>query len=84
MSNTNETISIRPPMPVCCALLYAGRIPGPSHSLGSCSRCAHDVSVNTRITTRALDAGIEVLLVCVDCWTGADQAIALSYRDVMK
>jgi hypothetical protein len=30
------------------------------------------------------DVGIKVLLVCVDCWTGADQAIVLSYRDMTK
>ena len=87
MSNTDETISIRPPLPVCCALLYTHRQPGPSHHLGSCSRCGRDVSVNTRMNTSMLDDGIEVRLprlVCVDCWTGADQAIVLSYRDVTK
>jgi hypothetical protein len=36
------------------------------------------------MNTSMIDAGIEVRLVCVDCWTGADQAIVLSYRYVMK
>ena len=69
---------------MCCALLAVGRQPGPSHHRATCSRCCRDVSVNTRVNTRALDAGIEVLLVCVDCWTGTDQAIVLSYRDMIK
>jgi len=84
MSNTDETISIRPPLPVCCALLAVGRQPGPSHHRGSCSRCGRDVSVNTRVNTSMLYVGIEVRLVCVDCWTGADQAIVLSYRDLIR
>lgn len=84
MSNTNEPISIHPPLPVCCALMIGGRPPGPSHHRGSCSRCGRDVSVNTRVNTSTLDVGIESVPVCVDCWTGADQAIVLSYRDVMK
>ncbi len=84
MSHTDETISIRLPFPACCALLVADRRPGPSHHPGCCSRCGRDVSVNTRVNKSMLDAGIEVRLVCVDCWTGADQAIVLSYRDMMK
>ncbi len=84
MSNKDDTISIRPPLPVCCALLAVGRQPGPSHHRATCSRCGRDVSVNTRVNTSMLDAGIDVRLVCVDCWTGADQAIVLSYRDLRR
>jgi hypothetical protein len=84
MSNTDEPISIRPPLPICCALLHAGRMPGPSHHRATCSRCCRDVSVNTRVNIRAIDAGVQVMILCVNCWTGADQAIALSYRDMMK
>ena len=83
MGYTDETISIRQPLPVVCGLLD-GRQPGPSYHRAACSRCGRDVSVNTRINTSILDAGIEVLLVCLDCWTGADQAIVLTHRKILK
>ena len=47
MSNTDEPISIRPPLPICCALLAAGRQPGPSHSLGSCALLPRRVGKQT-------------------------------------
>ena len=83
MSNKDETISIRQPLPVCCPLLAVGRQPGRAIT-ADMLRCGRDVSVNTRVNTSMLDAGIDVPLVCVDCWTGADQAIVLSYRDLIK
>jgi hypothetical protein len=44
------------------------------------SQYVRDVSVNTRVNTSMYDAGIEVRLVCVDCWTGADRAIISRHR----
>jgi hypothetical protein len=31
-----------------------------------------------------IDAGIEVLLVCLGCWCEEDQAVILSYKDAME
>ena len=67
MSNTDETISIRPPLPACCACWppAGGRARAITDRLAQGLR--HDISVNTRMNKSMLDAGIEVRLVCVDC-----------------
>jgi hypothetical protein len=84
MSNTDETISMRPPCPVCCAPPADDREPGPSHHRGSCSRCGRSVAVNTRVNASILDAGIEPVPVCASCWSRADQAIVLEYRYIIR
>jgi hypothetical protein len=76
---SDETLTIRPPLPVVCGLADGARSPG-SHA-GTCSRCGRRVSVNTRVDSMLIQAGIVRVLVCLHCWSCEDQAIVRTYRD---
>ena len=84
MSHTDDTLQIRPPLPVVCGILDVSRQPGPSYHRATCSRCGRDVSINTRVEASMLEAELARELVCLMCWSSADQTIVRSYRDVGK
>ncbi len=84
MSRGDDTLPIRPVLPVCCYLLDIGRAPSEGYHSATCSRCERLVSVNTRVETALLEAGHVRTLVCVSCWSGTDQDIVQSYRYLRK
>ncbi len=67
-------------LPLCCGLLDPGRNPGAGYRRASCQRCQCAVAVNARVADGMLDAGLEVELLCLGCWSVSDQAVVRAYR----
>ena len=65
-------------LPLCCNL--ADTPIGAGYRLGHCRRCGRAVAVPSRVADGMQDTGLDVVLLCLGCWSVTDQAALRCYR----
>lgn len=73
----------RPPMPMICSPDAEGSY-RPGTRPASCARCLAGILVNAQAYENLTSSGIDVLLLCMGCFSLDDQRVILGYRDHFK